>query len=261
MRIRVALLHCALCVWPAVAGAQERPFLFSVSTAGSDTRGANVHVDVGVGEREFVFDGDQGVSQTLGLQAVVARGVTVLASASTALGDAGVSGRGAGGAEVLFDLRRGASRRTSLAVGGGVRHEYLGTNTARVRIVAGHDVGRTRLLGNLLLEKPLANGRDAVDVISSLGWVRPVTSALSLGVEAIGEDLEGFWEADEAEGGARLLVGPSLQLRGARWRFTVGGGPVFHPSRSGRVGAAPRQLPQNGSGTGYAVQSSFSCLF
>ena len=30
--------------------------------------------------------------------------------------------------------------------------------------------------------------------------------------EVIGEDLEGFWEAEGAEGGARLLVGPSIRL-------------------------------------------------
>ena len=37
-------------------------------------------------------------------------------------------------------------------------------------------------------------------------------TGISLGVEAIGEDLEGFWEEEEAEGGARLLMGPSLRI-------------------------------------------------
>lgn len=256
-----AWLLCVLCAWPVAAGAQERPFLFSVTTAGSEARGANVHVDVGVGAREFVFDGDQGVAQTLGVQAAIGHGVTVIASASTALGDAAASGRGAGAGEVLVDVLRGPGRRTTLAVGGGVRHEYLGTNAALMRLVTGLDLGKTRLLGNVLLEKPLAAGRDTVDVITTLGWMRSLNEALAVGVEAIGEDLEGFWEADEAEGGARLLVGPSLQLRRDKWRLTVGGGPVFHPSRSDRVGTASRQLPQNQSGTGYAVQSSLSVRF
>jgi hypothetical protein len=33
-----------------------------------------------------------------------------------------------------------------------------------------------------------------------------------VGVEMIGEDLEGFWEPNEAEGGARLLIGPSMRV-------------------------------------------------
>ena len=79
---------------------------------------------------------------------------------------------------------------------------------------------------------------------------------MSLGVEAIGEDLEGFWEADEAEGGARLLVGPSLHVspHKQRWQLIATGGPLFHPTDTGRSSSAFRDLPPDTNRTSYAVQ-------
>ena len=83
---------------------------------------------------------------------------------------------------------------------------------------------------------------------------------MSLGVEAIGEDLEGFWDAEEAEGGARILAGPSLHISptGRRWQMTATGGPVFHPSNSSRSSGAIRDLPPITTGTSYAVKASLS---
>jgi len=38
--------------------------------------------------------------------------------------------------------------------------------------------------------------------ITSVGWARKLPHGVSLGIEAIGKDLEGFWDSKEAEGGA-----------------------------------------------------------
>jgi hypothetical protein len=46
-------------------------------------------------------------------------------------------------------------------------------------------------------------------MLTTIGWARRITPAVSLGVEAIGEDLEGFWEHAEAE------VLPSTHLQPA----------------------------------------------
>lgn len=45
------------------------------------------------------------------------------------------------------------------------------------------------------------------------------------GYEAVGEDLKGLWDEDEAEGGAKILVGPSLNMttNNSRISFSVSG--------------------------------------
>jgi hypothetical protein len=88
------------------------------------------------------------------------------------------------------------------------------------------------LQGSLVLERALWSSvrRDAADVVTSLGWSRPVASRLSLGVEGIGQDLEGFWNSAETEGGAKLLVGPSLraQSKSGDWTASFTAGPVMY---------------------------------
>jgi hypothetical protein len=106
----------------------------------------------------------------------------------------------------------------------------------------------------------MSSDRDAVDLVTSVGWTRKLSRGVSLGVEAIGEDLEGFWESEEAEGGARLLVGPSLRVSpaGQRWQLMATGGPLFHPSDTGRSSGAFRDLPPDTRRTSYAFKASLS---
>ena len=80
------------------------------------------------------------------------------------------------------------------------------------RVAIGRTFARSSLFGNLRFERPLTTGRDAADLVTTVGWMRRVGPALNVGVEAVGEDLEGLWEADEAEGGAKLFAGPSLHF-------------------------------------------------
>ena len=49
----------------------------------------------------------------------------------------------------------------------------------------------------------------------------------------------------EAEGGARLLVGPSVHVAPPhkRWQLSFAGGPTFHATNSGRTSDALRGLP------------------
>ena len=76
-------------------------------------------------------------------------------------------------------------------------------------------------------------GRDAVDFITTAGWAWRATKALAVGVEGLAQDLEGFWDPQQAEGGARILIGPSPHVAsaGRRWQLTTTGGPIFHPAR------------------------------
>ncbi|HEX4964705.1 MAG TPA: hypothetical protein VF173_28090 [Thermoanaerobaculia bacterium] len=74
----------------------------------------------------------------------------------------------------------------------------------------------------------------------------------------MGEDLEGLWEQDEAEGGARVLAGPSLHWVRPDHRFlaTLAGGPVFRIHQNNLTSQAPRSL-----GNGYTVRASVAYVF
>jgi hypothetical protein len=110
--------------------------------------------------------------------------------------------------------------------------------------------------GNLRLERPFAEGRDEVDVITSVGISRSIAAVWGVGVEAVGEDLEALWDEKEAEGGGRLMVGPTMRFRPPdSWlSASLSGGPVFsirhNPNTSGAV---------RGLGTGAVIHFSLVC--
>lgn len=113
-----------------------------------------------------------------------------------------------------------------------------------------------RLIANAIVEKPFDSRRDALDLITSAAWMHCAANGAQLGVEAVGQDLEGFWEPNESEGGARLYVGPTLTLPLARdgWRLTLGGGPVLHGTSSQQASSATRPLPSDGRGGGFVFR-------
>jgi hypothetical protein len=62
-------------------------------------------------------------------------------------------------------------------------------------------------------EKEAEGGKyDEVDVLISAAASYGVTDWMRLGVETVLEDMEGFWEDEEAEGGAKLVAGPTMRL-------------------------------------------------
>jgi hypothetical protein len=121
---------------------------------------------------------------------------------------------------------------TSLAGGGGVRQEWDGTRVFIGRVLAGSDIGGGRLQGSLVLERAVRSPfkRDGADFVTSLGWSRPIGGRISVGVEGMGQDLEGLWNRAEADGGAKLLVGPSFHARSTsgEWTASLTAGPVVH---------------------------------
>jgi hypothetical protein len=144
----------------------------------------------------------------------------------------------------------------SLAAGGGVQREPDGVTVLLARVAAAHDTAAWRLHGNLLLQKALDPRRDAIDLAFTAGWSRRLSPLVALGVEEVAEDLEGFWDPREAEGGARILVGPSVHFTpsGRAWQLTATGGPAFHPVNTSRASTALRDLPAMTAPVGYAVR-------
>ena len=132
----------------------------------------------------------------------------------------------------------------SVAGGGGVRQDWDGSRVFIGRMLARSEVGNGQLQGGVVLERAVSSPlkRDAADVITSLGWSRRVGRGTSLGIEALGQDLEGLWNPAEADGGARLLVGPSFhaQSRSAKWAASLIAGPVVHrPTTTAPPNVAP----------------------
>jgi hypothetical protein len=244
------------------ARAQDRPFVFSLTTA-PDSSKSQVSFDynIGLGDSTFRAATTNGPEQRIGVQASVGRWTLVgrFGVASVANATYQTSQQG----EVLYSVFTQASDGLAVAVGGGMLREAGGASVLLARVVAGREFGLWRLHGNALFQKPLAAGRDAVDLITTVGWSRRLGGSVSLGLEGIVEDIEGFWDPSEAEGGARLLVGPSLHIApsGRRWQLSFAGGPMFHPSASGRSSAALRDLPQGSGARGYAFRTSFVCGF
>jgi hypothetical protein len=263
-RTLLAIL-AVLVIAPRAARGQDRPFVFSVTTA-TDTSKPSVLVDydVGFGEQAFHSTEENGPEQRVGVQASVGRWTFLGRLGLTSSQDTFQTSQQG---EALFSLLTQSSASggpIAFAVGGGLLHEAGGVDVLLARVVAGRNFEQSRVHGNLLFQMPQsAPERDAVDVITSVGWSRRVSAAVSLGVEGIGEDLEGFWELEEAEGGARLLVGPSLHIAqpGRKWQLSIAGGPMFHGSNSARASGALRDLPATTQKTGYAVRTSFACTF
>lgn len=240
----------------APAAAQERPFLLSIATTRDTRPSVRFDYDAGIGERAFQSDLATRPEQRVGVQASRGR-LTFLARVG--LATIGSSYQSSQSGEALYSFSAPA-RGLALAAGGGVLHEAGGVNVLLARVVAGHSAELWNLQGNLLLQKPMSSERDAIDLITSVGWSRKLARGFSVGIEAIGEDLEGFWEQEEAEGGARLLAGPSVRVApdGRRWQLLATGGPMFHPADTGRSSGALRELPPDRARTGYAFKVALS---
>jgi hypothetical protein len=250
-----------LCLTAGAVRAQDRPFVFSVTTgAGSSDARVALSYDVGLGDSTFRSVQPAGPEHQVGLQASLGRWTLIGRVGTT---PTGASYTASQQGEILFSVLTPASHGVSLALGGGILRESSGTNVALARVVAGREFGQWRLHGNLVFQKAMTSGRDPVDLVTTLGWARQFGSSVWLGVEGIAEDLEGFWDPAETEGGARLLVGPSVHIapRGRRWQITLAGGPMFHPSDTGRSSLALRNLPPGSASRGYAARTSFSYTF
>ncbi len=228
--------------------AQPQPFLYTISTLNPEGRNWSVNYSGGYGERTITPLGFDGVDQNFAVKGYLGNKFTFLAMLGT-----GFSNNGGvhtlQQAEVLRDFI-GGNQPLGFRIGGGFgyRHEFNNDNVAFSRITAAYDVTAWKVGANVRLEKAFAKNRDGIDLITSLGIHRHISGEFFGGLEAVGQDLEGFWEADEAEGGARLLVGPSINYApsGSRFAFTLCGGPIIYATRSanlnGQLGAY-RELP------------------
>ena len=109
--------------------------------------------------------------------------------------------------EFLAEVLNSEDKVFDLSVGPGFLHEYAGTNDLLGRAIIGRCFSSWKIYGNVLVEKAFAKNRDEFDLFLTAGLSYKVSSSFHLGFEAVGQGLEGIWDATEAEGGATVFIG------------------------------------------------------
>ncbi len=157
---------------------------------------------------------------------------------------------GAFSAEAQFGVLQQQDHRVNLSVGAGFLRDFQAVSIPLVRACLSRRFGPMNVAVSGLAEVPLAENRDPVDLIVEVAAAYEVSNGLHVGVEAVGEDLEAFWEPEEAEGGAKMVLGPSARLaRGDHVDIRFHAGAV--------IPATVEQAASSASSTGSASGTGF----
>jgi hypothetical protein len=222
---------------------QTMPFLFTISPSISNAQKINLHFDAGVGDGSLGFSDAPSADSRIGIAWNLNSRWMFLGKTSFGKDDSHTVLTGQ--IEGLYALRNKTDAKFRAAAGGGVRWERDGGNVLLLEFLGGWQSQQWRFDTNMTLEKPSSPNRDPIDLILSMGWSHRVSSMMYLGIEAVGQDLEGFWDLNEAEGGARILAGPSIHFFVERWNAGVAGGYVFRPTLNDRSSVADRYFGSN----------------
>lgn len=237
--------------------AVPQPFMFSVNTLTAGTPWS-VNYAGSYGERTTGPFGYDGVDQQVAVKGYLGNRFTFYANADLGFANSG-GVNSAQQAEVIRDFIGGKEALgLRFGVGLGGNRDFSNTGAIFSRITAAFDAASWRIGGNAKIEKAFNKSRDGIDLITSIGFQHRIKGPVFLGVEAVGQDLEGFWEADEAEGGAKLLVGPSVNVAPyhSRFSFSVCGGPVFYATHSTVLSSgAIRDVGLLDSQNGYTIRA------
>ncbi len=145
-------------------------------------------------------------------------------------------GLGSGRAELRFkvlDLRRGFPVVLTLA--GGYQFGWQMQQAAELGLMVTSDLGPVHLVANVRAAHYFHPDRDPMDFYVSAGALVRVLRWAQLGVEYLGEELEGVGgtEVDIGAGG-RQYVGPTVVFTGlGPFRWNVTAGPVFTAGTTG----------------------------
>lgn len=240
---------------PAAGNAQSRTYMFSLlPPAHEHEHKLLLQGEFGYGERVFHVLGAENFEGAASAEYQINKRVMLFSRIARA------DGHSSAEAEAMF--RVAGSEHASLALSAGGMRDYHGTNVALARVIAGYENSKFSAVANMRLEKPFADDRDEIDVINTIGVSRRLSETVRAGFEAVAEDLEGLFEKDEAEGGARMMIGPSLVVAPQHSRFMLmfTAGPVFQLTHSTVLGdhGALRDLDTR---TGYIVRTSLGYHF
>ena len=190
--------------------AQQHPYLFSRVYENTGQGSVQAGTYAGYGMRSTRPFGEDGFEQRLNLSAGLFDWLKIMAEYGYGWTGEGDFLGSLVNANLQVKVLDSEKHFIDLSIMGGYIRDYAGVNIAALRFIIGKGWGRFNLTGTGYLEFPFDSQRDAADLVMTLGFSYAVADSLKLAVELAGEDLEGFWEADEAEGGARFLAGPNI---------------------------------------------------
>ena len=238
-----------------------QPFLFSVNTLTGGSPYWAINASTNYAERTSGQFGYDGAAQQISVKGYLGNRFTFYANA-----DVGFARNGglnsAQQAEVIRDIVGGKQTYGArFGLGLGANRDFSNVGAVFSRFTASYESQRWRLGGNLRVEKAFSGSRDEIDLVTSLGFQHRLTGPVFAGIEAMGQDLEGFWDTAEAEGGAKLLIGPSINItpENSRLSFSASGGPVFYATHSTVLGSgAVRDIGNIATQNGYTIRAMVS---
>ena len=188
--------------------AAEMPYLYHRGSAVME-RSLSVEMESAYGTREAGSLGEKGVEEGLRLRYGILDGFWLEAWGGT-LFDRGIYLGEAGSAEADVRLLNQYDQQVNLVLGAGAMRDFTGVLVPMARLTLNRRLGKLDLLMTGMAQKPMSVGRDSVDIIAGTAASFETTINTRVGAEFMAEDLEGFWEEEEAEGGARLIAGPTF---------------------------------------------------
>lgn len=211
-----------------------QPFLFQVNTLTAENASWTLNYSGSYGNHAVNPLGFNGLDQHLAIKGYLGSGFTLFANAGVGFTKS-TSTKSTQQIEVLKNFI-GGKKAMGLHFGaglGGVR-EWSNDKALFTRLVAQYDTKAMKLGGNMRFEKSFDDNRDAIDLISSIGAHRRISQSFFAGIEAVGEDLEGLWDKEEAEGGAKVFIGPSLNVApfNSSVAFALSGGPILYVNQN-----------------------------
>jgi len=227
---------------------QSQPFLYTMNGLNPAAQHWSLNYSGGYGQYTVTPLGFDGVDQNIGVKGYLGNRFTILTNIGIGFGRGNTQTYQQ--AEVFKDFI-GGKNPTGFRFGTslGVIREFSNDIVILSRFNAAYENLAWKFAANARLEKAFATGRDGYDMISSFGILRRINGQLFGGVEAVGQDLEGLWETDEAEGGAKVLIGPSLNFVpiSSRLSFSLNAGPILYVTHStiSPYDSAVRELPLN----------------
>lgn len=188
--------------------ADVQPYTYQRSAAG-ESGSVTVALETGYGTRETRNFASPGLEQGASLRVQATDSLAVELFGGRLIAD----GASKFSAEARYRAVRAEQAGVALDVGMGVTRDYRGDTIPRFRVAASQEQGAAAWSASGNFEVPVGNlERDELDVMVALAGSLRATRALRVGVELAGEDLEGLFDDEEAEGGARLLAGPSVRV-------------------------------------------------
>lgn len=225
------------------------PFLFSETLLTPQDNHWNLNYSGSFGHNNANSFGYEGVTQQISVKGYLGSKFTLVANNSFGFANSQNNLVSAQQVEVMRSIL-GGNKPTGLNIGLslGANRDYDNVFALQSRIILFYTESKFKIGGNLLFEKAFAENRDEIDLLSSIGFHYQIFKNFFAGIEAVGEDLEGIWDDEEAEGGAKIYVGPNIYFlpEKSNFSFTLSGGPVIYatencPTSYGAIRDIPSQ--------------------